>query len=108
VRKAAPRYGTGASCGARPAIDELADQLGEVDAALKALEAERSRLREAFLATGRMVVSGRRYRVERRDHVRVALDTAVIRRVMSAEWVDAHSKRTVVPSVTCRAVEEAT
>ncbi len=74
----------------------LADTLGDLDAQIKALQAEAKEVKTELHDRKVETVTGERFQVTRTETVRWSLDTKAVKEEYGEDWYVAHSKQAVV------------
>lgn len=80
-------------------IEATVDRLGRVRSELDALAGEEKELRDRLLAVGAAEIDGSVYRASISTSIRWSLDTGAAKTALGQEWVDAHSRQSIVRSV---------
>jgi regulator of replication initiation timing len=85
----------------------LADQIGSLDAQIKALQEQLEELKEEAKASGLDEIEGRVFIVSIGKSIRASLDTASVKKELGQSWYDDHCKMAEVTTVRIKARPEA-
>ena len=77
----------------------LADQIGQLDALIKALTEQLDALKEQAKASGLDEIEGRIFKVSIGKSIRASLDTASIKKELGQQWYDDRCKLAEVTTI---------
>ena len=77
----------------------LADQIGQLDAQIKALTEQLDALKEQAKASGLDEIEGRIFKVSIGKSIRASLDTASIKKELGQQWYDDRCKLAEVTTI---------
>ena len=77
----------------------LADQIGQLDAQIKALTEQLDALKEQAKASGLDEIEGRIFKVSIGKSIRTSLDTASIKKELGQQWYDDRCKLAEVTTI---------
>jgi hypothetical protein len=77
----------------------LADQIGQIDAQIKALTEQLDALKEQAKASGLDEIEGRIFKVSIGKSIRASLDTAGIKKELGQQWYDDRCKLAEVTTI---------
>ena len=77
----------------------LADQIGQLDAQIKALTEQLEALKEQAKASGLDEIEGRVFKVSIGKSIRSSLDTTSVKKELGQKWYDDHCKLAEVTTV---------
>ena len=77
----------------------LADEIGDLDCRIKALEAQKDAARLALLARGAKNAVGSMFTVSFTNAIRQTLDANAVKAAMGQQWFDDHSRLAEVTSM---------
>ena len=80
-------------------LSALADDIGSLDAQIKALQSDLEALKEKAKATGRDVIEGKIFKVTINKSIRASLDTASVKKEYGQSWYDDRCKLAEVTTV---------
>lgn len=85
----------------------LADEIGDLDANVKALQARLKGAKEEFFSRGLDKVCGERFTATKSETVRWSLDTKAVKAEMGENWYDRHCRQTHVVALRVTVNKEA-
>lgn len=77
----------------------LADQIGQLDAQIKALTEQLEALKEQAKASGLNEIEGRIFKVSIGKSIRSSLDTKAVKEELGQKWYDDHCKLAEVTTI---------
>ena len=77
----------------------LADQIGQLDAQIKALSEQLDALKEQAKASGLDEIEGRIFKVSIGKSIRSSLDTKAVKDELGQQWYDDHCKLAEVTTI---------
>jgi hypothetical protein len=85
---------------ARISNTSLADEIGALDAQIKALTEQLSKLKDEAKSRGLDTLEGKLFKVSFDKSIRASLDTASVKQELGQQWYDDHCKLAEI--TTCR------